>query len=183
MNYDWTLKTLLVLKIEPNQIFPSSLTKNKNDSKITRMHHLQNWLEGSGALFTGSSKVIIPVFNDQSRLNRLLALLSEQTLPPSLFSVTVVDNGSDSPVVLPEGLPFHCRLMLCSKHGSYAARNVAWPNTQAPWVAFTDSDCLPDTDSTCDMISLGTISLTCPCNNNLMHGTSSPLWTITSPFL
>ena len=91
-----------------------------------------------------SVEVIIPVFNDQSRLNRLLALLSEQTLPPSLFSVTVVDNGSDSPVVLPEGLPFHCRLMLCSKHGSYAARNVAWPNTQAPWVAFTDSDCLPE---------------------------------------
>ena len=34
--------------------------------------------------------------------------------------------------------------MFCSKHGSYAARNVAWPNTQAPWVAFTDSDCLPE---------------------------------------
>ena len=65
-----------------------------------------------------SVEVIIPVFNDQSRLNRLLESLTAQTLPPSSFSVTIVDNGSDSPVFLPEGLPFHCRLMFCSKHGS-----------------------------------------------------------------
>ena len=72
--------------------------------------------------------------------NRLLALLSEP-FPPSLFSVTVVDNGSDSPLTFRRP-PFHCRLMLCSKHGSYAAEMV-WPNTQAPWVAYR-FDWLPE---------------------------------------
>ena len=88
-------------------------------------------------------EVIVPVFNDQIRLNRLLACLAGQTLSPLLFGVIVVDNGSDEPVELPGDLPFKCRLISCSIPGSYAARNVAWPVTQAPWVAFTDSDCLP----------------------------------------
>ena len=39
-----------------------------------------------------SVEVIIPVFNDQSRLNRLSESLTEQTLPPSSFSVTIVDT-------------------------------------------------------------------------------------------
>ncbi|WP_392346894.1 glycosyltransferase family 2 protein [Parasynechococcus sp.] len=89
-------------------------------------------------------EVIIPVFNDKNRLNYLLTSLAHQTLEPHLFSVIVVDNGSDSPVVIPVGLPFFCRLMFCSSPGSYAARNVAWPAVQAPWIAFTDSDCLPE---------------------------------------
>ena len=41
-------------------------------------------------------EVIVPVFNDQFRLNCLLKSLAEQTLDPDLFSVTVVDNGSES---------------------------------------------------------------------------------------
>ena len=89
--------------------------------------------------------VIVPVFNDQIRLNCLLMSLARQTLEPNLFSVIVVDNGSDSPVVIPGGLPFSWRLMSCSEPGSYAARNVAWPLVQAPWIAFTDADCLPET--------------------------------------
>jgi len=88
--------------------------------------------------------VIVPVFNDQNRLNYLLSSLARQTLDPNLFGVTVVDNGSESPVVIPSGLPFSCRLMFCSEPGSYAARNVAWPAVQAPWIAFTDADCLPE---------------------------------------
>ena len=46
-------------------------------------------------------EVIVPVFNDQFRLNCLLKSLAEQTLDPDLFSVTVVDNGSESPVSIP----------------------------------------------------------------------------------
>ena len=90
-------------------------------------------------------EVIVPVFNDQDRLNCLLTALARQTLDPRLFSVTVVDNGSQLPIFIPEGLPFDCRLMFCSQPGSYAARNVAWPMAKAPWIAFTDADCLPET--------------------------------------
>ena len=89
-------------------------------------------------------EVIVPVFNDQFRLNCLLKSLAEQTLDPDLFSVTVVDNGSESPVSIPAGLPFSCRLLFCYVPGSYAARNAAWPAVQAPWIAFTDADCLPE---------------------------------------
>lgn len=89
-------------------------------------------------------EVIVPVFNDQIRLNLLLASLARQTLDPNLFAVTVVDNGSQFPVVIPSGLPFSCKLIFCSTPGSYAARNAAWPAVQAPWIAFTDADCLPE---------------------------------------
>lgn len=90
-------------------------------------------------------EVIVPVFNDQIRLNLLLASLARQTLDPSLFAVTIVDNGSENPVVIPSSLPFSCKLIFCSAPGSYAARNAAWPAAQAPWIAFTDADCLPET--------------------------------------
>ena len=43
-------------------------------------------------------EVIVPVFNDQNRLNCLLKSLARQT---ALFGVTVVDNGSEFPVVIP----------------------------------------------------------------------------------
>lgn len=89
-------------------------------------------------------EVVVPVFNDQNRLNLLLASLARQTLSRDLFSVIVVDNCSDVPVFLPDGLPFDCRLMFCAAPGSYAARNLAWPLSNAPWIAFTDSDCLPE---------------------------------------
>ena len=90
-------------------------------------------------------EVIVPVFNDQNRLNLLLQALALQTVDPNLFAVTVVDNGSEFPVVIPCGLPFSCKLIFCSTPGSYAARNAAWPDVQAPWIAFTDADCLPET--------------------------------------
>lgn len=89
-------------------------------------------------------EVIVPVFNDQIRLNLLLNSLARQTLDPNLFAVTVVDNGSEFPIVIPDGLPFFCKLIVCSKPGSYAARNSALPAVQAPWIAFTDADCLPE---------------------------------------
>ena len=88
-------------------------------------------------------EVIVPVFNDQIRLNYLLESLALQTLDPNLFVVTIVDNGSESPVVIPDSLPYSCKLISCSIPGSYAARNAAWPAVQAPWIAFTDADCLP----------------------------------------
>ena len=89
-------------------------------------------------------EVIVPVFNDQYRLNCLLQALALQTVDPNLFAVTVVDNGSEIPIFIPGNLPFFCKLIHCSTPGSYAARNAALPTVQAPWIAFTDADCLPE---------------------------------------
>ena len=88
-------------------------------------------------------EVIVPVFNDQIRLNHLLESLALQTLDPNLFIVTIVDNGSESPIVIPGSLPYSCKLISCSIPGSYAARNAAWPARAL--IAFTDADCLPAT--------------------------------------
>jgi glycosyltransferase involved in cell wall biosynthesis len=97
---------------------------------------------------TGTSTVVdvvVPVFNDQVRLLLLLEALGRQTLPATAFRVTVVDNGSIPAIRLP-AVPFACEPLHCARPGSYAARNAAWPRTKAAWVAFTDSDCLPEPD-------------------------------------
>lgn len=88
--------------------------------------------------------VIIPVFNDAARLRLCLAALRDQIGAPP-FEVMVVDNGStddidavalDFPGVrwLKEAIP-----------GSYNARNRAIGVAQGQILAFTDSDCIPDT--------------------------------------
>jgi glycosyltransferase involved in cell wall biosynthesis len=89
--------------------------------------------------------VVIPVFNDAERLRHCLKALAHQTLAWDRFTVWVVDNNSDQPLQL-EPQPFRLTLRRCSEPGSYAARNAVLSELSAPWVAFTDADCLPATD-------------------------------------
>lgn len=90
-------------------------------------------------------EVIIPVFNDAECLQLCLAALAHQAIPADRFVVTVVDNGSDQPLELPQ-LPYTARLLRCPQPGSYAARNTAIAASQAELMAFTDADCLPAPD-------------------------------------
>lgn len=89
--------------------------------------------------------VVIPVFNDAERLRQCLQALARQSLAPDCFAVWVVDNNSDQPLQL-ETQPFRLTLRRCLEPGSYAARNAVLPELSAPWVAFTDADCLPATN-------------------------------------
>ena len=89
--------------------------------------------------------VVIPVFNDAERLRHCLQALARQTLTADSFAVWVVDNNSDPPLQLAPQ-PFGLSLRRCMEPGSYAARNVVLPELSAPWVAFTDADCLPADD-------------------------------------
>lgn len=86
--------------------------------------------------------VIIAVRNRPGPLDRCLAALRKQTLPPDRWETIVVDNGSTDATprvaaqygarVIEEPQPNRCR-----------ARNTGVRHARTPWVAFTDSDCEP----------------------------------------
>jgi GT2 family glycosyltransferase len=89
--------------------------------------------------------VIIPAYRDWSRLASCLDALSSQTLPAGRFEIIVVDNepGSARPLVR---LPANARIIEEPYPGSYAARNKAVAEAGGRFLAFTDSDCIPDAD-------------------------------------
>jgi glycosyltransferase involved in cell wall biosynthesis len=90
--------------------------------------------------------VIIPVYNDQLRLDVCLAALSAQTYPKDLYEVIAVDNASKPPIIIrPEFSNFVC-LEVGHTPGAYAARNKGISVAKGEILAFTDSDCIPDPD-------------------------------------
>lgn len=89
--------------------------------------------------------VIVPVYEDESRLKLCLRALAAQTGVPS-YEVIVVDNGSAQPPVaaLPDSARF--RLVHEAQPGSYAARNRGLSVARGELIAFTDADCVPEQD-------------------------------------
>lgn len=92
-----------------------------------------------------SVDVVIPVYNGARDLPALLDALRAQRDVQS--RVWVVDNGSEDSsariagdAALPGGVLFE------SVRSSYAARNTGISAGTAPYVAFTDSDCVPNDD-------------------------------------
>lgn len=90
--------------------------------------------------------VIVPVFRDWKRLAKCLEGLSNQTLPQEQFEILIVNN--DPKTKVPEGFifPDNSRLIHQTIPGSYASRNLAVSEAQADFLAFTDSDCIPEND-------------------------------------
>lgn len=87
--------------------------------------------------------VVIPAYNDVVRLEKCLFALSQQTLASEKFKVKVVDNNSSQNIKeIVERFDF-AEYLFESRAGSYAARNKALENIDTPFIAFTDSDCLP----------------------------------------
>ena len=91
-----------------------------------------------------SISVVIPVFDDETRLSACLDAVSRQTYPPDLIQVIVVDNGSPRPLdeVAHQFPDVH--FLSEPAPGSYAARNAGLTRATGDVIAFTDSDCLPD---------------------------------------
>lgn len=88
--------------------------------------------------------VIIPHYNDHDRLALCLEALCAQTLAPGRFEVIVVDNGSaEDPADRLSQRFGRVRFLREEKPGSYAARNAALAQSDSPFLAFTDSDCVP----------------------------------------
>jgi GT2 family glycosyltransferase len=69
--------------------------------------------------------VVVPTCGRPEFLRRCVAALEEQTLAPDAFEIIVVDDTA-------------------SRRGPAAARNIGWRRAQAPVVAFTDDDTVPD---------------------------------------
>lgn len=79
-------------------------------------------------------------------LERCLAALEAQDLPGSQFEVLVVDNNSaDNSIAIAESFD-GVRVLREPEQGAYAARNRAIAEARGRWIAFTDPDCVPETD-------------------------------------
>lgn len=91
--------------------------------------------------------VVVSTYERCELLGELVAGLRSQTL--ERFEAVLVDDGSadgsyEELERLTAGDP-RFRLLRSETNGGPArGRNLAWRTTHAPWVAFTDDDCVPD---------------------------------------
>lgn len=90
--------------------------------------------------------VVIPVFNDNERLQTCLEALEDQTYPKNLYEVIVVDNGSAASIQSVVEQFKQAFATYENRPGSYAARNKGLTLTKGEVVAFTDADCIPASD-------------------------------------
>jgi GT2 family glycosyltransferase len=110
--------------------------------------------------------VIVPVYNDVTRLRECLQALAVQNYPRGRLDVVVVDNAStqDPAAAIPTDPRF--TLISEAQTGSYAARNRGLSVATGEVLAFTDSDCTPDPD----WISRGVAALTATPRAELVGG-------------
>lgn len=87
--------------------------------------------------------VIVPVWNNPEQLERCIEALQAQDYPADRFEIVVVDNGSTDDTA-DRARATGVRVLVQPKPGSYAARNLGIANTSSDYLAFTDSDCIPD---------------------------------------
>ena len=91
--------------------------------------------------------VIIPHRNDSYRLAQCIEALTNQTYPRKMYEIIVVDNCSDN--IHKQKLTninndYKIILLNQPKLGSYAARNLGCEHSKGNFIAFTDSDCIPE---------------------------------------
>jgi glycosyltransferase involved in cell wall biosynthesis len=90
--------------------------------------------------------IIIPVLNDPQRLQLCLDALENQTYPKHLYEVLVIDNGSDESIEPVVRQFKQAKMLLETAPGSYTARNQGILQAQGEIIAFTDADCIPQSD-------------------------------------
>lgn len=88
--------------------------------------------------------VIIPHYNDVTRLLRCLAALAPQL--DERVDVLVVDNGSTDSLAPVRAACPDLRIVIETRKGAANARNRGVAETTAPRLFFLDSDCLPASD-------------------------------------
>ena len=90
--------------------------------------------------------VIVPVFNDQAGIDKCLEALTTQSYAQNRYEIIVVDNNSEPPIYLKSKANFHVQLVRCGTAGSYAARNKGIADSSGEILAFTDADCVPNSE-------------------------------------
>ena len=88
--------------------------------------------------------VVIPIFNEEERIDPLVTCLRQQTYPQELLQILFVDNMStDSTREKLSAAGFE-PLLESQVQNADAARNRAIEQATGEIIAFTDADCMPD---------------------------------------
>lgn len=87
--------------------------------------------------------VIVPVWNGEDCLARLLDALEAQDASRNAFEVIVADNGSTDQTAAIATARDWVTLVSEPQPGSYRARNRAMEVAKGEWLLFTDADCVP----------------------------------------
>jgi glycosyltransferase involved in cell wall biosynthesis len=93
--------------------------------------------------------VVVPARDREACILDLLRALDEQTLERDRFEVVVVDDGSTdrTPELVSAWVsadPARRRIVRGEGRGPAAARNAGIREVRSAWIAFTDSDTIPD---------------------------------------
>ncbi len=92
-----------------------------------------------------SVSVIVPHFNDLLGLDKCLSALASQTLDAAEYEIIVADNNSPlDRIEIDKIIANRARLVIIEEKGAGPARNGGVEMALAPVIAFTDSDCIPD---------------------------------------
>jgi glycosyltransferase involved in cell wall biosynthesis len=103
------------------------------------------------SIFLPSVSVIVPVYNGENDLPKLINCLERQTYPGDRVEYLIVDNNSgdrtstilEAYVSSTKAIEFQY-LKEASIQSSYAARNLAIKNARHELLVFTDADCRPE---------------------------------------
>jgi GT2 family glycosyltransferase len=89
--------------------------------------------------------VIVPHYNDLEALDRCLACLQQQTLPAKDVEIIVADNASpQGEEAVARVVANRARLVIVPQKGAGPARNGGVAVSTGEILAFTDSDCQPE---------------------------------------
>lgn len=93
--------------------------------------------------------IIIPTYNRPKEIIKCLDSLTRLHYPRERFEVIVVDDGSETDLeaaVAPFRRQMCVGLIQQTNAGPAAARNAGATQAKGEWLAFTDDDCMPDSD-------------------------------------
>lgn len=95
--------------------------------------------------------VVVPTKDHAAFIPDLLRALDAQSLPKEQWEVVVVDDGSrdETAQIVEEWVgddPMRRTLIRANGGGPARARNLGIRRARAPWIAFTDSDTLPESN-------------------------------------
>jgi glycosyltransferase involved in cell wall biosynthesis len=94
--------------------------------------------------------VVVPAHQAEETIGACLDGLFAQTLSPEQFEIHVVDTGDDSTATVvserARRSPGRLQCHDAERRGPGSQRNLGVTRTAAPFLAFTDADCVPEPD-------------------------------------
>jgi len=93
--------------------------------------------------------IVSPTYNRPKQLSSCLQAIAQLNYPPNLFEVIVVDDGSEIPldnVIDPLKDKLNLLMLTQPRGGPPSARNNGARHAKGKFLAFTDDDCLPESN-------------------------------------